>query len=51
MIINDDSDFTDQIRTPEFTEEIVGPDAGDLMPDRWPSTEPTPAWTEEIEEK
>ena len=51
MIINDDSDFTDQIRTPEFTEEIESPNGGHLMSDPWRLTETTPHWTEEIEEK
>ena len=51
MIVNDGRNFTEEIITPEFTEEMVTPDGGDLMSDRWPSTEATLAWTEEIEEK
>ena len=51
MITNDDRNFTDEIITPGFTEEIVGTNGGDSIHEPGILSEPTPGWTEEIEEK
>ena len=42
MNTSDDSDFT---------EEIITPDGGDSLSDPWTPSDPTPDWIEQIVEK